>query len=75
MLTVLINDGLSPNYESNHDYFASIDQWAQQHCPTYVGYTVQDVSDVSLQWDEIASYEFRDEKSANWFKLRWLPAS
>ena len=71
MHTVLINDSQSPNYESNAAYFANIDQWAQANCSSYVGYTVQDVSDHSLHWDEIASYEFRDEQSANWFSLRW----
>jgi hypothetical protein len=71
MIEVLITDEQSPGYDHNADYFAGIDEWAHEYCPGYRGYRVQDVSDVSLQWDEIAAYFFEDEKSANWFRLRW----
>ena len=72
MIEVLINDSKSGSYEKNASYFAKIDSWAKEYCSGYRGYHVQDVSDVSYQWDEIASYVFEDEKSANWFKLKWL---
>jgi hypothetical protein len=72
MIEVLINDSKAGGYEKNTSYFADIDAWAKEFCPSYVGYHVQDVSDVSLQWDEIAAYWFEDEQSANWFKLKWL---
>lgn len=71
MVDVLITDERSPDYYQNDEYFASIDSWAQKYCPSYVGYHVQDVSDVSVQWDEIACYQFREEKDANWFMLKW----
>lgn len=71
MVDILITDEGSPDYYKNAAYFAGIDAWAQQFCPSYFGYTVQDVSDVSLQWDEIACYQFREEKDANWFVLKW----
>lgn len=71
MVDVLITDKGSPDYYHNAEYFGRIDAWAQKYCPSYTGYHVQDVSDVSYQWDEIACYEFRDEKCANWFKLKW----
>ena len=72
MVDVLITDQGSPTYEQNSKYFADIDAWAQETLGSkYLGYTVQDVSDVSLQWDEIACYTFEDEATANWFKLRW----
>jgi hypothetical protein len=32
---------------------------------------VADVSDVSLQWDELASYYFDDERDALMFKLKY----
>jgi hypothetical protein len=72
MVDVLITDERSGGYDLNDAYFASIDSWAQTTLGSkYLGYRVEDVSDVSLQWDEIACYTFVDEKSANWFKLRW----
>lgn len=72
MIDVLITDDKSPDYYQNEIFFGERDQWAQIHCPSYVGYHVQDVSDCSLQWDEIACYQFNKEQCANWFKLRWL---
>jgi hypothetical protein len=71
-IEVLITDEESGGFEKNAAYFSSIDQWAREYCSGYKGYNVQDVSDVSLQWDEIAAYFFEDEKSATWFKLKWL---
>ena len=70
-MEVLINDSRSGGYENNHKYFAEIDQWARDNCKSYQGYHVQDVSDVSYQWDEIAAYLFTDNKDVNWFTLRW----
>jgi hypothetical protein len=68
---VLVTDQRSPKYEQNAEYFAGLDSWAQVNLGNkYVGYAVQDVSDVSGSWDEIACYSFTDEDSANWFKLR-----
>lgn len=71
MIEILVNDSKSGGYEKNSAYFAEIDAWAKEFCSGYLGYHVQDVSDVSLQWDEIAAYMFDDEKGANWFKLKW----
>ena len=69
-MDVILNDtGMS--YEQSDIYFAEADQWAQKNCPTYVGYQVQDVSDVSYQWDQLASYTFRDEKDVVLFTLKW----
>jgi hypothetical protein len=71
MIEILVNDSKSGGYEKNAAYFADIDEWARLYCTGYVGYHVQDVSDVSYIWDEIACYKFKDERSANWFRLRW----
>lgn len=72
MIEVLINDSKAGGYDNNTAYFAGINDWAVEFCKGYKGYHVQDVSDVSLQWDEIAAYQFEDEQSANWFRLKWL---
>ena len=71
-MEVLVSDKNSPSYEANRQYFAGIDDWAKAHCATYKGYHVQDVSDVSMIFDEIAGYYFDDEKDAMWFRLKWL---
>ena len=72
MVDVLITDERSPDYYKNSEYFAGIDAWAQTTLGSkYLGYHVQDVSDFSPKYDEIACYSFEDEASANWFKMRW----
>ena len=72
MVEVLVNDAKSGGYEFNGYYFAAIHQWAEEHCVSYRGMHIQDVSDVSLLWDEIAAYRFADEQDALIFKLKWL---
>jgi hypothetical protein len=71
MIDVLITDAKSTDYYQNDIYFEGIDKWAQANCASYIGYFVTDVSDSSPIWDEIACYQFKEEKCANWFKLRW----
>ena len=71
MPSVLINDSKSPGYEQNGVYFTEIHLWALNTCKSYRGMHIQDVSDVSLQWDEIAEYTFEDEKDAMFFELKW----
>lgn len=71
MIEVLITDEKSGGYDNNHRYFNTIHHWAKEHCASYVDMHVQDVSDVSYQWDEIAAYKFTDEKDVVIFKLKW----
>lgn len=68
---VLVTDEGSAGYDHNRRYFSMIESWAQTHCESYLHMHVQDVSDVSYQWDEIAEYCFEEEKDAVWFKLKW----
>ena len=68
---VLITDENSNGYEYNETYFNGIDSWAQEHCASYIGFTVVDVADTSGSWDEIAEYEFRSEQDALVFTLKW----
>lgn len=71
MESVLITDEKAGGYHGNTLYFAVIDAWARKHCSSYQGCEVQDVSDVSLMWDEIAEYKFGQEADATLFKLKW----
>lgn len=69
---VHISDEESNGYDYNEAYFSEIDSWAQEHCASYIGFTVVDVQDVSgSMWDEIAEYEFREERDALVFTLKW----
>lgn len=73
MIEILVNDSKSGGYENNFKYFADIDQWAKENCKTYISCQIQDVSDVSIQWDEIACYRFTDEsEETTLFRLKWL---
>ena len=72
MISVLVNDGASGGYEHNAEYFGAISEWAAEHCESYRGYRVQDVSDASYQWDEIAEYLFESEADELLFRLKWL---
>ena len=59
------------NYHDNQKRFDTMDVWASIHCASYIGHSVNDVSDVSVQWDEIGEYLFTDEKDALLFTLKW----
>ena len=72
MIEILVSDEKSPSYEQNGQYFVNIDLWAREHLKSYKGFDVQDVSDVSYQWDEIACYLLEDESEATLFRLKWL---
>lgn len=71
MHSVLINDSGSRGYEFNKYYFDERHQWALNTCKSYQGMSVQDVSDVSLMWDEIAEYRFGTQEDATFFELKW----
>ena len=58
-------------YEQAEEHFAEAAAWASQHCPSYVDYHVQDVSDHSYLYDYITEYQFRDPKDALLFELKY----
>lgn len=60
------------DYNRMRLYFIDAAIWATKHCPSYVRFDIQEVSDFSPIWDQIAEYEFTDERDVTWFKLRWL---
>jgi hypothetical protein len=68
---ILITDENSNGYEYNQEFFGIRDAWAQENCSSYAGFDVVDVSDNSLQWDEIAEYRFNEDRDAVLFKLKW----
>lgn len=70
MKVVYITDKGIP-YEQAEDYFAEAASWASQHCLSFVDYHVQDVSDVSYQYDFVTEYKFRDPKDALLFELKY----
>lgn len=59
-------------WEEGEQYFYDADWWARQFCTSYKGHHVQDVSDVSYVYDNVALYLFEDQKEAIMFKLKWL---
>jgi hypothetical protein len=72
VFSVYINDSGNPQgYDHLAEYWNNMSQWAQEHCSSYQGHDVQDVSDVSLQWDEVAEYRFLQERDAMLFELKW----
>lgn len=70
MKLVYLNDS-GIDYLNAREHFETIATWARSQCPSFVSYRVEDVSDVSYEWDLIAEYKFRDPKDAIWFELKW----
>lgn len=70
MIQVYLNDS-KLKYDEGIKLFLEANEWAVKYCPSYKGHHVQDVSDVSYVYDNIALYVFEDEKDANWFQLKW----
>ena len=70
MHEVYLND-TGMGYDESELYFHNANAWALEHCASYYNHNVQDVSDVSYYYDNIALYLFRDERDALLFRLRW----
>lgn len=71
MHSVLITDDKSLSYNDNPVYFQKIADWAIVNLQSYRGFDVQDVTDSSYLWDEIAEYRFESEQDALVFALKW----
>ena len=67
---VYLNDA-KIDYDFAEQHFQNVNLWAVEHCPSYQGYDVQDVSDFSYHYDYVAQYLFDDEKDAMIFTLKW----
>ena len=70
MFKVYLTDE-SIEYLAALKFFKDCDAWARQHCPSYRQLEVVDVSDVSYAYDQVATYEFDDDKDAFWFTTAW----
>jgi len=73
MIVVYLNDS-NMDYDMAVDYFDEAGAWATRQCQTFVDFTVQDVSDVSMMFDQVAEYRFGDPKDALLFELKWKNA-
>jgi hypothetical protein len=70
VMFVYLNDTGIP-YEQAEEHFAEAAAWATRHCLSFIDYHVQDVSDVSYQYDFVTEYKFTDPKDVVLFQLRW----
>lgn len=52
-------------------HFKNAYLWAREHCPSYAGYEIRDVSDFSMREDLVAQYVFRDSEDVVLFRLTW----
>ena len=59
------------SWDEGEQRFFDAAAWARAHCVSYQGHHVQDVSDVSYIYDNVAQYLFADEKDAMIFSLKW----
>ena len=71
MSKVILTDNKYNDYYLNRVYFKEATEWAIKQCPSFLNVEVIDVSDVSGQWDQLAEFEFSDEKDVTMFLLRW----
>jgi hypothetical protein len=70
VIEVYLNDA-KVSYDFAEQHFWNANLWALEHCGSYKGHNVQDVSDVSYYYDNIALYLFENEQDALLFRLRW----
>lgn len=70
IVTVYLDDR-NQTYDLAYLRFIDAALWAQDHCSSFVTYSIQDVSDHSIMFDQVAEYSFREESDATFFKLKW----
>jgi hypothetical protein len=58
-------------YDTASEYFLEALFWAQDHCVSFVDHDVQDVSDHTLYFDQVAIYNFNNAHDALMFTLKW----
>jgi hypothetical protein len=67
----LTDEGRDLDYNRMRLYFIDAAIWATKHCPSYSRFDITDTADVSPFYDQIAEYEFGDERDVLAFKLKW----
>lgn len=70
MFDVYLNDN-NLDLDASELLFHNACEWAQDHCQSFYGHEIVDVSDFSYQYNSIALYQFGLEKDAVMFGLRW----
>jgi hypothetical protein len=70
IVTVYLDDR-NQDYDEAYNRFIDAGLWAQDHCASFVTYSIVDVSDHTLLFDQVAEYAFRDEQDATLFSLKW----
>jgi hypothetical protein len=71
MIHVRLTDGARGQRRAE-SYFYDAAAWASDHCESFCEWQLHDVSDVSMEYDIVVEYLFRDEKDAIMFTLRWV---
>jgi hypothetical protein len=64
--------GSDRDWNDAQDEFSDMQYWANKNCKSFVAMTLHDVSDVSIYYDLVAEFSFRDDKDAMLFKLKWM---
>ena len=70
IVTVYLDDR-NLAYEAAYERFIDAALWAEDHCDSFVTYSIQDVSDHTLLFDQVAEYSFREDRDAVAFSLKW----
>lgn len=70
IVTVYLDDR-NRAYDQAYKHFIDAALWAQDNCGSFVAYSIVDVSDHSIMFDQVAEYSFRKESDATFFKLKW----
>jgi hypothetical protein len=72
MPSVLLSDsGYDLDYNHMRLHFMDVAVWATRHCPSFTNFEIVDTADVSATCDQMAEYNFTDERDAVLFSLRW----
>lgn len=58
-------------WDQAQEHFKNAYLWAKEHCPSYAGYEIRDVSYFSMREDLVAHYVFRDPEDMALFRLTW----
>lgn len=70
MITVYLTDE-KIEYNEARVFFKDCESWAREHCESFIQMECLEMSDFSLVYDQMATYEFTDEKDAFWFTTAW----